>query len=72
MRLPVVTLRCSPVYAGWQLEQTSTDIDGVVDRTRCDVPQVVHTTLTTKVVGCCFKGILLHGHCARTRRVYVL
>jgi hypothetical protein len=46
-RLPLTAARCTPVYAGWQFEHTSTDRAAAVDRTLNDVPHVAQTTSTT-------------------------
>jgi hypothetical protein len=37
-RPPLETVRVRPVYAGWQLEQTSTEIASAVDRIPNDAP----------------------------------
>jgi hypothetical protein len=44
MRLPVATARCTPVYAGWQFEQTSTNNASAVERTLNVVPHVAQAT----------------------------
>ena len=45
MRLPRLTVRSVPVQAGWHCEQTSTWIDGRVERVSKVVPQFEHVTM---------------------------
>jgi hypothetical protein len=46
IRSPLTAARLTPVYAAWQLEQTSTDNVSAVDRIVNDVPQLEQTTST--------------------------
>jgi hypothetical protein len=52
MRLPPRAVRSTPVYAGWQLEQTSITISARVDRVVKVVPQVLQRTLASLNSGC--------------------
>jgi len=45
MRLPRLTVRSTPVYAGWHCEQTSTWIEGRVERVSNVVPQLLQLTV---------------------------
>jgi hypothetical protein len=51
MRPPRGETRSTPVYAGWQAEQTSTWIEACVARVSKVVPHVVHVTVATIVSG---------------------
>ncbi len=52
MRPPRATARSMPVYAGWQLEQTSTTISLRVERVVNAFPQVLQRTLACTRSGC--------------------
>jgi hypothetical protein len=51
IRPPRGETRSTPVYAGWQAEQTSTSIEACVARVSKVVPHVVHVTVATMVSG---------------------
>jgi hypothetical protein len=53
IRPPLATVRSRPVYAGWQLEQMSTEILCAVDPMLNDVPHYVQRTSTRCRLGCC-------------------
>jgi hypothetical protein len=52
MRLPLAIVCSAPVYAGWQLEQTSTDSSLLVERVVNSVPQVLQRTRVATSSGC--------------------
>ncbi len=56
IRLPTRAERSTPVYAGWQLEQTSTTSSGRVERVVNVLPHEVHRTVASVSSGCtCFR-----------------
>ena len=59
MRPPLATARSRPVYAGWQLEHTSTETASAVERIWKDAPQDEQRTSTRCVLGCFKSSSLL-------------
>jgi DNA-directed RNA polymerase specialized sigma24 family protein len=48
IRQPVASLRACPVYAGWQLEQTSTASSARFDRVLNSLPHAQRTVISTR------------------------
>jgi hypothetical protein len=59
IRPPLASVRARPVYAGWQFEQTSTEIASAVERMRKVVPHEEQRTSTRCRLGCCLTDFLL-------------